>query len=85
MGVEARFWVDEITTRAYNPDHVSVTLRAAGRGEGNKSWAQATPTGTIELTITNPAAAEFFKENQGKDVAILFAPVEMEPKTSQHG
>jgi len=85
MGVEARFWVDEITTRAYNPDHTSVTLRAAGRGEGNKSWAQATPTGTIEMTITNPAAAQFFKDNQGKDVAITFTPVDMEPKSSQHG
>lgn len=86
MSVAARFWVDEITTRAYNPDHVSVTLRAAGRGEGNKEWAQATPTGTIELTITNPAAADWFKERQGQDVALTFADIpDEQPHSSQHG
>ena len=86
MAVSARFWVDEITTRAYNPNHTSVILRAAGRGEGNKSWAQATPTGTIEMTVTNPAAAQWFKDRQGKDVALTFDDIpDDEPHTTQHG
>ena len=30
----------------------------------NYSWSQATPSGEIALTITNPAAAEQFEANQ---------------------
>ena len=40
MTITARFYVESYTRRAYNPDHVDVTLRAAGRGEQNKAWAQ---------------------------------------------
>lgn len=75
MAVSARFWVDEITTRAYNPDHAVVVLQPTCRGEGNKAWAEATPSGRIELSITNPAAAAWFKARQGRDVAITFDDV----------
>lgn len=32
-----------------------ITLQAA-TGPGNEAWSKATPTGTIELTVTNPTA-----------------------------
>ena len=70
--VVARFYVDEITRRAYNPDHVVVKLKAAGRGEQNKTWAQYTPSGTMELTVNNPPAAEFFTRNLGRDIEMRF-------------
>lgn len=85
MTVTARFYVDEITTRAYNPSHVNVTLRAAGRGEQNKAWAEATPTGTITLTVNNPDAAAFFQAHQGHDLALTFEPVGDGPYRSMHG
>lgn len=72
MSVQARFYVDQVTKRAYNPDHVEVTLKAAGRGEQNKSWSQYTPSGTLSMTINNPSAAEFFTDRLGQDIAITF-------------
>jgi hypothetical protein len=41
--------------------------------EENKRYAQATPSGMIELTITNPPAAEFFAA--GKSVYVDFTSV----------
>lgn len=38
--------------------------------EENKRFATSTPSGSIELTITNPPAAEFFKA--GKQVYVDF-------------
>lgn len=75
MTVTARFYVDEITHRAYNPAHATVKLQAAGRGEQNKAWAQATPSGTIEMSVNNPAAAEFFQAMLGRDLELTFTPV----------
>ena len=76
MTVSARFYVATITRRAYNPEHALVTLVAAGRGEQNKAWAQATPSGKIELTINNPAAAKWFEEHLAKDVALTFEHID---------
>lgn len=73
MSVNARFYVSQITRRSYNPDHVEVELQAAGRGEENKSWAAATPAGSIKMTINNPPAAAFFGERLGKDIHVTFA------------
>ena len=83
--VTARFYVSEVTRRAYNPDHVTVKLQAAGRGEQNKAWAAATPSGTIELTINNAAAAAFFGDRLAKDVALTFEPLGDETYRSLHG
>lgn len=84
MSVSARFWIDEITTRGYNPAHAEVVMRPTCRGEENRAWAQATPSGEIKLTINNPDAVEFFKANQGKDVAITFDEIEMDSKSGPY-
>lgn len=75
MTVTARFYVDQIIHRAYNPSHATVMLQAAGRGEQNKAWAQATPSGTIEMSVNNPAAAAFFRDMLGRDLELTFTPV----------
>lgn len=76
MAVLARFYVAEITRRSYDPGAVQVTLQAVGRGEENKAWASATPSGQITMAIKNGAAAAFFGDRLGKDVAITFEATE---------
>lgn len=82
--VVARFFVDEVTRRAYNPDHAIVVLKAAGRGEQNKSWSQWTPAGKLEMTINNPPAARFFEENLGRDVELRFSLVNEQRYSGEH-
>ena len=77
MAVVARFYVAQITKVAgggYAPPapRGTVTLRAVARGEENKAWASATPSGTVEMTIINSPAFVWFEERVGKDVAITF-------------
>lgn len=53
---------------------VSVELSPVNgsKSDANKSWASATPSGEIKLTVGNPAAAAWFDSMLGKDVAITF-------------
>lgn len=82
--VTARFYVDAVTKRAYNPGHVEVVLKAAGRGEQNKTWAQYTPSGTLTMQINNPPAAAFFEQRLGKDIEMTFRAVGDEVYLSEH-
>lgn len=69
MTVKAMFYVTEITHRA-TPDansvNAQVKLEAAfggylkGLPEGNQDWSKYTPSGKLEMTITNPGAVEQF-------------------------
>lgn len=70
MTVQARFYVSSITLNAHPT--ANVVLTAVSRGEENKTWASATPTGKIEMAVSNPAAVEWFQERLAKDVAIIF-------------
>lgn len=79
--VTARFYVREVTRYAFNnggyanpAPQVSVVLSpvSGAKGEENKKWASATPSGEVKLTIGNPEAAEWFDSMLGKDVAITF-------------
>jgi hypothetical protein len=70
--VAGRFYVAKTTAFAYNPDHIAVELNAVCRGEHNREWASATPSGSIQMTITNPSAAAWFRDRLGKEVALRF-------------
>lgn len=83
MSVQARFYVRSIEKHATavnaagwaNPAPViSVKLSpvSGSKGDVNKEWSSATPSGEIALTVGNPAAAAWFEEHLGKDVAITF-------------
>jgi hypothetical protein len=76
MAVSARFYVDQITRRAYNPEHAEVLLKPAyNNGDGNQAWAEATPSGEIKLQIQNPSAVEWFAARLGvkdHDIHITF-------------
>lgn len=79
MAVTARFFVDEITRRAYNPEHALIKLKPAyNNGEGNKDWAEATPSGSMEMQVNNPRAVEWFAERMSakSDIAVTFDDVE---------
>lgn len=77
MPVTARFYVSEMTRRAYNPGHAQIKLQPAYRGEENKAWSEATPSGSIELNVTNAAAVERFNAWMlaGQDLHLTFEPV----------
>ena len=51
--VRAKFFVSEIRFTSWGG---GVTLQAVCRGEDNKEWASATPTGTITMGISNALA-----------------------------
>lgn len=82
--ITARFYVESITRRAYNLAHSQVVLQAAGRGVENKPWAEATPSGKIEMTITNPGASDWFTERIGCDVALTFEDIDRTVRISPH-
>jgi len=74
--VTARFYVAEVTRHPGSSG--KVVLRAATRGEENRAWASATPAGSCEMSITNPAALDAFEEMRANDmdIAITFHPVD---------
>ena len=70
MTVRAMFYVKEISHRATGDAasvNVEVQMGAAfgsylkGLPEGNGDWSKYTPSGDLQITITNPAAIEQFE------------------------
>lgn len=63
MNVRAKFFVNEVTEfRSQGSDWRGVRVKAsAAMGKGNEAWSEASPSGSLELQITNMAAAEQFK------------------------
>ncbi len=78
MNVQARFKVTEIKHVGTGSKEIRlavVTMNAVyGDGKGNESWSKATPSGKIEMNITNPAAIEALVVDQVYQ--ITFAPVD---------
>lgn len=61
--VRAKFYVESINP--YNDEATTVLLRAVTSGsEENKTFWKWTPAGTIQMTISNPAAIAQFEEGQ---------------------
>ncbi len=70
MGVRAKFVVRDITQSISGG---SVSLFPVCRGDENKSWSQATPSGEIKMSILNQPALDWFasilndaREGRGK-------------------
>jgi len=78
MAVRARFYVAEVTRYANQVQEGyaapaprgMVVMRPVTRGEDNKEWASATPSGEVRMTVTGPAWP-WFDERLGKEVSIL--------------
>lgn len=58
MRTRAKFYVQGVTLLPGESSGVEVSLGAVSRGDRNASWAQATPVGSIKMTINNPVAAQ---------------------------
>lgn len=64
MAVESRWYVAELTYQAHDPQAAKLKLSAVVRGPENAAWAAATPSGTIEMYVNNPKAAQWFRDRQ---------------------
>lgn len=53
--VRAKFYVAGVNLQTWG---ATIVLQAVSRGARNADWSSATPSGKIELTVTNPAAIE---------------------------
>jgi hypothetical protein len=76
-GVTLRFYVSEITQRGKGISNATVILLPAYAQGANAEWATATPSGKIELQVSNPAAIEKLDEwrVEGINLHILMQPV----------
>jgi hypothetical protein len=71
-------FVSETKRAAWNKDAAQITLQVASRGEENKKWAAATPSGQLTLTILNESAAKVLLDafEAGQDVMVTMEPVD---------
>lgn len=76
QSVRAKFTVETVTSHRWNKNAKTVKLFAQYDDgiEENRRFAQATPSGCIEIQIDNPAAADFFE--LGKSVYVDFSAAE---------
>lgn len=61
MRTRAKFYVTGLTMLP-GTAAIKVTLSAVSRGDRNTSWAQATPSGIMEMHINNPLAVEAWEQ-----------------------
>jgi len=79
MTVKAKFRVSKVTRHAHGFDEVVLEPHYEDSGP-NKSWSEATPSGKIEMTITNQTAVDYFEA--GVEYLIDFERVEPVPVDS---
>lgn len=77
MSVRAKFRVNSITEYSYSRTIRLVAVYPDKDNPENKSFWDATPSGTMELNITNPEAFSQFKVEQ--DFYIDFTPAPKKP------
>ena len=70
MSTRARFYIQSVTLVA--GDTATARLTAVSRGKENSEWAQFTPSGTLEMTLTRKASGsrQFFLDNIGREVYL---------------
>lgn len=83
MAVQARMFVQKITQNSYNPEAREVTLTAITRGSEASEWSKHTPSATLTMQITNPAANEQFAI--GHEFLLTFEDVTPAPATPSKG
>jgi hypothetical protein len=79
MSVRAKFYVSAIEQYPGNPGG-KVKLSAVTRGARNASWSSATPSGTMEMQISNPEAFDWFREMLTTQAPEVFITIEVAPK-----
>lgn len=61
-GVRARFFVQSVEMTPHQVGGGKVKLAPVSRGERNKEWSAATPSGEMWMYVSNPAGFEFFAD-----------------------
>ena len=78
MNVLARFRCIEIkhlVTGSPTDQMATITLIPVyNDGKGNESWSKYTPSGKLEMNVTNPSAIAAFE--LGKSYQLEFTPIE---------
>ncbi len=59
MRTRAKFFVSSVDLKP-GQEGGQVTLQAVGRGSRNAEWSKYTPSGSLTMSITNPAAYDQF-------------------------
>lgn len=73
--VKAKFHCHSISNMDWNEPAKIVRFHPVyGGGDENQEWSKYTPSGYLEMTITNPAAFEQFEE--GAEYYITFTRAE---------
>lgn len=67
--VRAKFFVQEVAKTTWGG---RIKLQVVTRGEDNKEWASATPSGQIDMTIRNDHALAQFEP--GDEFFVDFTP-----------
>lgn len=80
MNVRAKFFVEDIRHNDVpgTDQYATITMKPVfgsyGDGEVNKSWSKYTPSGSLSISITNPAAIDAFEK--GKAYYLDFTPAD---------
>lgn len=75
MSVKAKFRCLKVEAQTVGYENVSFEPRYEdGDDAVNKSWSEATPSGQLEMCITNPALMGHFKPGRQYMVTIEEAP-----------
>lgn len=62
MATRAKFYVSELGLLPGQGAGVKLKLHAVSRGSRNADWATATPSGSMEMMIQNPAAVQWWED-----------------------
>jgi hypothetical protein len=71
--ITAKVSVSEIRTTTYSENVIAAPVCSSGPEDPNKSFSEATPSGKIELSITNKKAHGFFRA--GREYLVTFEDV----------
>lgn len=85
MNVTAKFYVAAVNPggTAEEPS-ADITLRAVtNETPENKTWSKYTPSGTLEMNVTNPEAIEQFK--QGEEVFVTITSAKLSEPAQEGG
>lgn len=71
--IRAKMFVSACTiTSGGTAETGSVSLQAVTRGAVNRSFSSATPSGKIDMHISNPVAFAFFRDRIGREFYVDF-------------
>ena len=73
----AKLYVSSVERGTGAPDTVHVKFAAVTRGDASKSWAEATPQASFDMTIQNPEVVPFLR--LGQEFYVRFDPAEPVP------